>query len=109
MTEKFSLVIITVPDLETARSMAKILLTNRLVACVNIINSIESHYWWNEKINMDSELLLICKTKCSLVNDNFMNVVKANHSYQVPEILSIPIDSGFHPYLEWILMETSPI
>jgi periplasmic divalent cation tolerance protein len=59
---KFAIVLVTSPDLKTARALAKTALQARLIACANLIPKIESHYWWHGKIESSAEVLLVLKT-----------------------------------------------
>ena len=82
------------------------LLAERKAACVNIIPKVESHYRWQGKIESDDELLLIVKTRITLL-DEIITLVKENHPYTVPEIIALPIVGGNADYLQWIEKETS--
>ena len=98
-------VFITVDSHETARKITEKLLTERKAACVNIIPKIESHYWWQGKIESADELLLIVKTRAELL-DELITLVKQNHPHTVPEIIAIPIIGGNEDYLKWVEKET---
>ena len=94
-------VFITAPDKKEARKIASGLVKNKLAPCVNIVDKIESVFFWDGKINRVKEVLLIAKSR----KDKFKKIVKfvkANHSYQVPEIICLPIASGLASYLRWI-------
>ena len=95
------LVFITASSAEEAENIAKSLVEDKLVACVNIIPQIKSIYWWEGKICNDEEVMLISKTKQSLFTA-VMDRVKSLHSYEVPEIISFPISEGSPDYLKWI-------
>jgi periplasmic divalent cation tolerance protein len=88
-----------------ARRIASELLKRRLVACVNIF-PISSFYWWKSKIRIGSELLLIMKTRAELVS-KLQATISTLHSYEVPEVVSVKIDSGLPAYLRWIESETN--
>ena len=60
---KFNIILVTAPDIKLARNLAKAALETKLAACANIIPSVESHYWWNEKIENESEVLIFFKHK----------------------------------------------
>ena len=92
---------VTVPDLETGRRLAAVILQNRLAACVNIIPGLESHYWWEGKIDSAQELLLLIKTSAARLGE-LERCVKSNHPYQTPEFITFEIDSGSKEYLGWI-------
>jgi periplasmic divalent cation tolerance protein len=95
------IVLITASSTEEAENIAKSLVEDKLVACVNIIPQIKSIYWWEGKICKDEELMLISKTKQSLFKA-VMDRVTLLHSYEVPEIISFPISEGSPEYLNWI-------
>ena len=97
----FIVVFVTVKDRTEAKKLTKALLGKKLAACVNIIPKVESAYWWKGKIEKADELLLIIKTRKSLLNKLIIEV-KKNHSYTVPEIISLPITGGNKDYLNWI-------
>ncbi len=99
-------VLITVDSPATAQKITDILLAERKAACVNIIPKVESHYWWQGKIESADELLLIVKTRAALLNE-LIELVKQNHPYTVPEIIAMPIVGGNEDYLQWIEKETN--
>jgi periplasmic divalent cation tolerance protein len=89
-----------------AEKIAGALLEKRHAACVQVVGPIKSHYWWNGKIEHAGEWLCIIKTR----RDKFLAVestIRANHSYEVPEIVACPIEGGSQPYLEWLRNETA--
>jgi len=102
---KCIIVFITVDSQETAQKIANKLLTERKVACANILPKVESHYWWQGKIESANELLLIVKTRAALL-DELIALVKQIHPYTVPEIIALPIIGGNEDYLKWIDKET---
>ncbi len=86
---------------EEARAIAKALVGEQLVACVNIVPKIASFFWWKGKLCEEEETLLIAKTRAS----QFAHVVervKALHSYEVPEVIALPLSAGSEDYLRWI-------
>jgi periplasmic divalent cation tolerance protein len=94
-------IFITTDDSEEAQSIAAMLLNQRKVACVNIIPGVDSLFWWQGKLDSARENLLIIKTKASLL-DEIVYIVKEVHSYDVPEIIALPIIGGNEDYLKWI-------
>ncbi len=91
---------------EEAAKIAKALLEGRLAACVQILGPIESRYRWNGKIEQSTEWLCLIKTsrgKYPAVEA----AIRANHSYEVPEIVACPIELGSEPYLDWLRSETA--
>ena len=97
-------IFITVGAEEEGRSIAERLLNQRKVACVNIVPKVESLFWWQGKLDSDQERLLIIKTKASLLAE-IVRLVKEIHSYEVPEIIALPIIGGNEDYLKWIHSE----
>lgn len=98
---QFAVVLVTAPDLETARMLAKAALEARLVACANFVPAIESHYWWEGKIDSSTELLIIFKTQKSRLAA-LEKLILARHPYDTPEILALPLNAGTKKYLDWI-------
>ena len=98
---KHAVIMITVDSAESAGRLADILLENHKVACVNIVPRIDSRFRWEDKIDTEEEVLLIIKTRTSLVND-VINLVRSHHPYDVPEVIAMPIIGGNPDYLEWI-------
>jgi periplasmic divalent cation tolerance protein len=95
------LVLVTAPNLECARRLAQTVLNARLVACVNVVPGLESHYWWQGKLEAGSEVLLLLKTHRSQLRA-LERLVLANHPYETPEFLVVPVAAGNARYLEWI-------
>src|ERR1035438_1090561 len=100
-TTKFSLVLVTAPDLKTARALAKAALQARLIACANLVPKIESHYWWQGKIESGAEVLLILKTTKSKLAA-LEQLILAKHPYDTPEFLVLPLRAGSQKYLAWL-------
>jgi periplasmic divalent cation tolerance protein len=99
------LVTTTAATKEEAAKIATALLERRLAACVQVVGPIESRYWWNGKIEQADEWLCMIKT----LREKFPAVesaIRANHSYEVPEIVACPIEGGSEPYLKWLRSET---
>jgi periplasmic divalent cation tolerance protein len=98
---KFAVVLVTAPDLKTARALAKAALQARLIACANLIPKIESHYWWQGKIESSAEVLLILKTQKSKLAA-LERLILAKHPYDTPEFLVLPLSAGNKKYLDWL-------
>lgn len=94
----------TCPNPETAQSLARQLLERRLVACVNLVPQVTSMYWWEGKIQEDSEVLLIAKTRAERVEE-LKRVVPELHPYDVPELVVLPVEDGLPAYLSWVKTE----
>ena len=98
---------ITAGDMKEARAVGKAIVSEMLAACVNIIDSVQSIYWWQGEIQDDREVLLIAKTKESLV-PQLVEKVKSVHSYECPCVVSLPIADGNKEFLKWVEKETRP-
>ncbi|CAM8945770.1 unnamed protein product [Rhodiola kirilowii] len=98
-------VYVTVPNKELGKKLAESIVKEKLAACVNRVPGVESVYQWKGEIQTDSEELLIIKTRESLL-EALTEHVKANHEYEVPEVIALPITGGSIPYLEWIKSNT---
>ena len=97
----YTVIFITVSNKKEAKSIAEALIGKKLAACVNIVDKVESLFWWEGKVDSAKETLLIVKSKAGNLN-KIIACVKPLHSYKVPEIISLPIKSGYIPYLRWI-------
>jgi len=97
---KYSIIISTFSDKESAKITAKMLVEQRLAACVQLF-PIESIYLWKDKITEDDEIVLLIKSKTELFEE-IATFIKKSHSYEVPEIIQIPITDGLPQYLNWI-------
>src|SRR5208283_6053910 len=98
---KSAVVLVTAPDLKTARALAKAALQARLIACANLIPKIESHYRWQGKIESGAEVLMVLKTtKVKLAA--LEKLVLAKHPYDTPEFLVLPLSAGNKKYLDWL-------
>jgi periplasmic divalent cation tolerance protein len=98
-------VFITTATAEEAQRIANILVRSRKAACVNIVPQVHSRFWWQGKIDSADEALLVVKTKAARL-DEIIGLVKENHSYEVPEIVALPIVGGNPDYLQWLDDET---
>jgi periplasmic divalent cation tolerance protein len=101
LTEKFVIVLVTAPNLKVARKLAKEALKARLIACANLIPQIESHYWWQGKLEKGAEVFMVMKTAKSKVAELEKLILK-NHPYDTPEFLALPLGGGNKRYLDWI-------
>src|SRR3989338_4511513 len=94
-------VLVTAGSQKEAEKIARSLVKKGLAACVNIVHAVKSIFKWKGKIETGNELLLLAKTRESRV-PGLMDEVKALHSYDVPEIIAIPIVKGNKEYLKWV-------
>jgi len=95
------IVLITVGSEEEAHKIAELLVNEKKAACVNIVPEIDSIFWWEGKIDSAQESLLLVKTRASLFPE-IVELVKRMHSYEVPEIIALPIIAGSEDYLKWL-------
>lgn len=94
------IVLVTSPK-DIAESLATTLVAESLAACVNIIPGVTSIFFWEGKVCQEAEVLLLIKTNKSSWNQ-LQARVQELHTYDIPEIVSLPIEEGFQPYLNWI-------
>jgi periplasmic divalent cation tolerance protein len=95
------IILITTSSKEEAHNIADLLVNGKKAACVNIVSGVDSVFWWENKLNSARESLLLVKTKASLFPE-IVELVKRTHSYEVPEILALPIIAGNEDYLKWL-------
>ncbi len=100
------IILSTVDGQSKAEEIAESLVSERLASCVNILPQIVSVYRWKGQIEKEPETLLIIKTRGDRVDEVISRVVEI-HPYDVPEVISLPIEKGHQPYLDWVLAETA--
>src|SRR5689334_9777365 len=98
---KHVVIFVTAKDKKEAGRIARGLLEERLVACANILDGVESLFWWQGKIDEAKETLIVLKTKRSLFKKVAARV-KVLHSYDTPEVIALPVVEGSTEYLKWI-------
>src|ERR1700743_2720365 len=101
------LALVTAPDLKTARRLARAALEARLIACANLVPRVESHYWWQGKIERGAEVLLILKTTTRSLA-KLEKLIITNHPYDTPEFIVVPLNDGNRRYLDWIETSCAP-
>ena len=101
MNTAYIVVLVTTKDRQQAQKIARGLLQAKLIACANIVNGIESLFWWQGKVDRSQEALLVLKTKKSLF-PKLSAKVKVLHSYETPEVIALPIAAGSREYLKWV-------
>ncbi len=94
-------VLITAKDSQEAQRISQQLVAEKLIACANILPGIQSIFWWESKVDQASETLLILKSQKRLL-PKIIKRVKELHSYQVPEVIALPIVGGHKDYLDWV-------
>jgi periplasmic divalent cation tolerance protein len=98
------ILILSTASAENAEHIARNLVDGHLAACVNMTN-VRSFYYWQGKFSDDTEVLLVIKTMESR-KAAVMNKIRELHTYELPEMIVIPVTGGFPPYLAWIEEET---
>ena len=104
----FRVVLVTAPDLKTARRLARAALRQRLAACANLIPGLESHYWWQGKIESSREVLLLFKTRAGRLRE-LERLILAEHPYDTPEFVVLQLTAGTERYLAWLKQETEQV
>ena len=104
---KYVVLLSTTASVDEARQISDHLITNHLAACVNIIPSIQSVYWWDNKVNHDAEVLMLIKTESSFIEEVEQSI-RELHSYQTPELIALPLQYGIAEYLQWMSEALSP-
>lgn len=92
---------ITAPSKEVGRKLSEILVKEKLIACCNMVENVESIYEWKGKVEQDTEVLMIVKSRQDYI-DKIVEVVTKNHPYEVPEVIAMPIIGGNKQYMEWV-------
>jgi|SRR6266511_3374866 len=105
-TERAVFVYTTYPSVVEAEEAGRALVERRLCACVNILPGMVSYYWWNGVLERGEEAVMIIKTRASL-SEEVSAAVKEMHSYAIPAILVLSIESVEQTYLAWLLGETA--
>jgi periplasmic divalent cation tolerance protein len=98
---RYALVLVTAPDVKTARRLAQAALAARLAACVNLIPRVESHYWWRGKMESGAEVLLVLKTARPRLGA-LEKLIVSKHPYDTPEFVVLPLAGGSKRYLNWL-------
>jgi len=95
------IVLVTIPSEEEAARLGRLLVEQQLVACVNVLPKMKSIFLWEGKVSEEEECLMILKTRLPIFKA-LEDTIIAQHSYEVPEIIALPIGAGSQPYLSWI-------
>ena len=97
----YIVVFVTTKDKREAEKIAQKLIEEKLAACANIVDGVQSIFWWKGKVDQSNEALMILKSKEELL-EKIILTVKALHSYTVPEVIALPLLDGNPDYLKWI-------
>ena len=100
------LVLTNLPDAASAERIARLLVEQRLAACVNILAPCTSVYRWNAAIETAAEVPLLIKTTAARYAE-LEAAIRARHPYELPEIIAVPVGSGLPGYLDWIAAEVT--
>ncbi len=107
MPDPVTLIYVTAPDAEAARSIGRAIVEERLAACANILPDMRSIYWWQGKLEEAREAVVILKTTAAAA-ERVIARVRTLHSYDVPCAIALPVAAGNPDYLAWIAAETRP-
>ncbi len=98
-------VLMTAPDRDAAERVVRALVEERLIACGNIVPGLTSIYRWKGAIECDAEVLVVMKTTAAAVPALLARAPQL-HPYEVPELLVLPVEFGYGPYLDWVREST---
>jgi periplasmic divalent cation tolerance protein len=99
------IIITKCPDRDSAGRIARLLVEQRLAACVNILNACTSIYRWQGAVETADEVPLLIKTRAGLF-EAVERLIRQHHPYELPEILAVGVDAGSADYVEWVAGET---
>ena len=105
MTSDYCIAMTTFEDEDSASRLARALVEARLAACVQLVH-IRSTFSWEGAVEDASEVLVLMKTRAG-VYERLQKFVRDNHPYELPEILQIPVTTGYGPYLSWVKDNTT--
>lgn len=105
MAQSYLQVTTTTDSEAEAQTLARVAVENRLAACAQVLSPIRSTYWWEGRVESAQEWMVILKTTAGRVEDLIRRLL-AEHSYDTPEVVAVPIVAGHPAYLEWIAEET---
>lgn len=106
-TAAHAVVLVTAPSLQVARQLAQAALSARLIACANLVPRLESHYWWQGKLERSAEVLLVMKTTRRRLAA-LEKLILARHPYDTAEFVVLPLQAGSSRYLDWITANVAP-
>jgi periplasmic divalent cation tolerance protein len=99
--KKYAVILVTASSKKEAETIAQNLLTEKLIACANIVGPVSSYFHWDGKLEVAEEFLLLMKSRLNLF-DVVEKRVRELHCYQVPEVLALPVLAGSKGYLKWL-------
>ena len=95
------MIMTTCPDAPAAETIASELVVKSLAACVQVVPGVKSFYRWQGQLDSAAEQLLLIKTAADKY-DEIEKLIISLHSYEVPEIIAVPVETGLRDYLAWI-------
>jgi periplasmic divalent cation tolerance protein len=101
LNNDYIIILVTTKDKDEAEKISQLLLKERLIACANIVSPVTSFFYWRDKIEKTEESLIVTKSRQDLF-EKVAERVKSLHSYEVPEVLALPIVEGSKAYLDWM-------
>ena len=107
MKDSYIVIFVTAKDKKEAEKIIQELLNEHLIACANIVSPVTSFFWWVGKIDRAEECLLVMKSRQDLFEEVALKV-KGLHSYEVPEVLALPIVEGSKAYFDWMSVVLRP-
>ncbi len=107
MKNNYIVILVTTKDKLEAEKISQLLLKERLIACANIVNPVTSIFYWGDKVDKVEECLIVMKSRMDLF-EQVAEQVKQLHSYEVPEILAVPIVESSKTYLDWMSVVLKP-
>ena len=108
MKPNIVLVLVTAPDLKTARRLTKVALQARLIACANLVPRVESHYVWQGRIEKTAEVLMVIKTTPARL-PALRELIEREHPYDTPEFVVVPVTGGARKYLDLVTASVTPM
>jgi periplasmic divalent cation tolerance protein len=107
MSEETVVAMVTAPTMEEAAQLGRMLVEERLAACANLVPGLRSIYRWQDAVQDDAEVLLLIKTTAN-VFDRLAQRIQELHSYDIPEVLALPVVAGLPAYLQWLTAQVGP-
>ena len=107
MSDEVFILLSNFPGADTARKAVRLLVEERLIACGNLITGVESIYEWKGNIETANEVTVIAKTSAARADEALVRL-RALHPYELPEILLVPVTTGWPAYLEWVTAQCEP-
>lgn len=101
MPDSYIMVLVTTSSKQEAEKISQALLEAKLIACANIVGPVSSHFHWGGKVEQAEEFLVLMKSRSDLF-EKISEAVRKLHSYEVPEILALPVVAGSEAYLAWL-------